>query len=135
MTYVQENQSKKVVYWTILTNQYIHVRKSFDQNSLIHAKHILLVFLLSLLYPAQAYGFGNYQWKNHFACQIPSKRMLGQSITINSQLDLWKFHWTGQSCRNLNIKWFRYLMWFIFTTILEDIPLLLCKCWTLYAYW
>ena len=66
LTYVEQNRNKKVVYRTVLTNQYNKVGNSFNQlinSGVVHPVGILIVPYIS---SSVAAGFGDYQWKSPF---------------------------------------------------------------------
>ena len=59
LTYVRENQSKKVVYRTILTNQYNNVGNSFQQSINSGVTHPVGVLVVPLISSSQNPGFGD----------------------------------------------------------------------------
>jgi hypothetical protein len=66
LTYVNENRNKKVVYRTILANQYNNQSGNFNQlinSGVVHPVGILIVPYIS---STTANGFGDYQWKSPF---------------------------------------------------------------------
>ena len=68
LTYVQENQSKKVIYRTLLTNQYNNTSAGGTFNNLINSgvTHPVGVLVVPYISSSQSSGFGDYQWKNPF---------------------------------------------------------------------
>ena len=68
LTYVSENQSKKVVYRTLLTNQYNSIASGNAFNQLINSGvcHPVGILVVPYISSSQANGFGDYQWKNPF---------------------------------------------------------------------
>ena len=68
LTYVQENQSKKVIYRTLLTNQYNNISSAGTFNNLINSgiTHPVGVLVIPYISSSQPSGFGDYQWKNPF---------------------------------------------------------------------
>ena len=67
LTYVEENRNKKIIYRTVLTNQYNNIGSgnSFNQlinSGVIHPTGVLVVPFIS----NTATGFGDYQWKSPF---------------------------------------------------------------------
>ena len=66
LTYVNENRNKKVVYRTILANQYNNQSGTFNQlinSGVVHPVGILIVPYIS---SSTANGFSDYQWKSPF---------------------------------------------------------------------
>jgi hypothetical protein len=65
LTYVNENRNKKVVYRTILANQYNNQSGTFNQlinSGVVHPVGILIVPYIA----SSVSGFGDYQWKSPF---------------------------------------------------------------------
>jgi hypothetical protein len=66
LTYVNENRNKKVVYRTMLANQYNNQSGTFNQlinSGVVHPVGILIVPYIS---SSTANGFSDYQWKSPF---------------------------------------------------------------------
>ena len=65
ITYINENKNKKVVYRTILANQYNNISGAFNQlinSGVIHPVGILIIPYIS----STVSGLGDFQWKSPF---------------------------------------------------------------------
>ena len=66
ITYIEENRHKKVVYRSVLTNQYNNISGTFNQlinSGIVHPIGVLLVPFIS---SATTNGFGDFAWKSPF---------------------------------------------------------------------
>ena len=67
LTYINENRNKKVVYRTILANQYNNITAGSSFNQLINSGVVHPVGILIVPYISSAVsGFGDFQWKSPF---------------------------------------------------------------------
>lgn len=68
LTYVEQNRNKKVVYRTILTNQFNNLNAGGSFNQLINSGvvHPVGILIVPYISSTVAAGFGDYQWKSPF---------------------------------------------------------------------
>jgi hypothetical protein len=68
LTYVEQNRNKKVVYRTILTNQYNNTGAGSTFNQLINSGvvHPVGMLIVPFISSQQANGFRDFQWKSPF---------------------------------------------------------------------
>ena len=67
LTYVEQNRNKKVVYRTILSNQYNNITTNGTFNQLVNSGVVHPVGLLIIPYiSSTATGLGDFQWKSPF---------------------------------------------------------------------
>ena len=67
LTYVEQNRNKKVVYRTILSNQYNNITTNGTFNQLVNSGVVHPVGLLLIPYiSSTAPGLGDFQWKSPF---------------------------------------------------------------------
>ena len=67
LTYINENRNKKVVYRTILSNQYNNITAGTVFNQLVNSGVVHPVGILMIPYiSSAATGFGDSQWKSPF---------------------------------------------------------------------
>jgi hypothetical protein len=68
LTYVNENRNKKVVYRTILANQYNNLSAGSSFNQLINSGvvHPVGILIVPYISSATQNGFGDFQWKSPF---------------------------------------------------------------------
>ena len=67
LTYINENRNKKVVYRTILANQYNNLSAGSSFNQLINSGVVHPVGILIVPYISSTVsGFGDFQWKSPF---------------------------------------------------------------------
>ena len=68
LTYVEQNRNKKVVYRSLLTNQYNNTSAGGTFNQLINSGvvHPVGMLIVPFISSQQANGFGDFQWKSPF---------------------------------------------------------------------
>ena len=68
LAYVEQNRNKKVVYRTVLTNQFNNLNAGGSFNQLINSGvvHPVGVLIVPYISSTVAAGFGDYQWKSPF---------------------------------------------------------------------
>ena len=68
LTYVNENRNKKVVYRTMLANQYNNLSAGSSFNQLINSGvvHPVGILIVPYISSATQNGFGDFQWKSPF---------------------------------------------------------------------
>ena len=68
LAYVEENRNKKVVYRTILTNQYNNTGATNNFNQLINSGvvHPTGILICPFISSSETTGFKDYQWKSPF---------------------------------------------------------------------
>lgn len=67
LTYIEQNRNKKVVYRTVLSNQYNNITTNGTFNQLVNSGVVHPVGLLMIPYiSSTATGLGDFQWKSPF---------------------------------------------------------------------
>ena len=68
LAYVEQNRNKKVVYRTVLTNQFNNLNAGGSFNQLINSGvvHPVGILIVPYISSTVAAGFGDYQWKSPF---------------------------------------------------------------------